>query len=123
MKINKSLFLLLFYLLFFLRRLKSNYLNKRNKKRVNIIGLKNIECSTSENIRLLEKYLKEKNLDVFIFDIKDIDNVYNFKNNIICIQPFDIKEDILKKFIFKPSALWVWEFKDLPIHFKKIYSK
>lgn len=91
-----------------------------NDKKVNIIGLKNIDCSINEMMIILKNYYLSKKVTVKLFDINEIDNkIYNHKTNIICINPFDISKDILSKFKFKPIVVWLWEFKSLPKIFKE----
>jgi hypothetical protein len=106
-----------------------NYGKQENRQNsyINIVTLSNIECSIAENAILLKKYLLsigKKNIK--IIDIKAIESLYNSINNIICIQPFELNIDILEKFVYKPKALWLWEFKSLsPIYkkYEKYFSK
>jgi hypothetical protein len=87
---------------------------------INIITFTNIKCSTSENATLLKTYLESKGNTVNIIDTKKVNTVYDSNHNIICIQPFDVHERALSMFKYKPTALWVWEFKSLPSKFKKM---
>ena len=95
-------------------------------KKLNLIGLTNINCSISDNLYLLKKYFENnKKYVVNIFDINNLKNInYNASETIFCLQPFELKHLLpqLRKFKIRPSVLWVWEFKSLPRIFKK-YEK
>lgn len=68
---------------------------------------------------LLQNYFLNLDYKVNLYDIDEIDKIKFEKNNIICIQPFDINFHLLNKFLHKPIAMWVWEFKILPKKFKQ----
>lgn len=97
-----------------------------NNNDINIIGLTNINCSTSEQVPILKNYLESTGKNVKIFDITEINKTYHCKNNIICLQPFELSINKLSKFLYKPIAFWIWEFKSLPnifIKLEKYFSK
>ena len=93
---------------------------------VNIVGFRNINCSFNDIIYSVVKHLFGLGKKVRAFDISNIDCVYHSRNTIVCINPFDISEKLLSKFIVKPAAMWFWEFKSVPTKFKeyeKYFSK
>ena len=100
--------------------------NKLMNKNINLIGITNINCSISENVYLLKKYLENKSHNIVeVFDINNLRNInYNASETIFCLQPFELKQlgPHLIKYKVKPSVLWIWEFKSLPDIFKK-YEK
>ena len=93
---------------------KKNKNNIKDKiKMINIIGLLNINCSTSENCDLLKNYYENNGIKVNMIDISQVDSdILKSQDNIICIQPFDIKN--FTKIPYKPKTLWVWELNTLP---------
>jgi glycosyltransferase involved in cell wall biosynthesis len=115
---------------------RSTFIQPNKTTTLNIIGLKNINCSISDNMYILSNYMKNihPSVSVYTIDINEInkDNIQkltqdNVKDNIFCIQPFEIKNNIYNVFNIiknlnnankKPSAFWVWEFKSLPQIFK-----
>lgn len=103
------------------------YKNKTNKK-INIIGIKKIKCSTSDILFLIKNYFIKKKFTVYVYDIKDkkiIDKINNNIETIICVNPNEIANriDLNKlKGNGKLSAYWIWEFKSIPNYFKE-YEK
>jgi hypothetical protein len=101
--------------------------NTEYKEIYNLIGLLGINCSTSENVILLKNYLENNGHCVNLFNVSEINKVKNSKNNIVCMQPFECKIfNICSQFKYKPSVLWVWEFKSLPNifeHMEKYYKE
>lgn len=101
---------------------------------LNIIGLKYITCSTSDNMYLLRNELSKNIERINLVDIKELNNkIYQNKYNLFCLQPFEFKgfRKVIRftRFKYKPAVLWVWEFKNLPEifkqfqnHFCKIYT-
>lgn len=99
-----------------------------NVRQINLIGLKDVNCSISENVYLFKKYIEDSSsvYNVTIYDLKDVNAIekissLNDCHTIFCLQPFELVLVLpqLRKFKIKPSALWVWEFKSLPPLFKK----
>jgi hypothetical protein len=95
---------------------------EKENNAINLIGPTRITCSFNDTIYIIEKYLLNLGKKVKIYDINDIHKTFNFENNIICLNPFDIRKNYLSQFKFKPSAFWFWEFKSLPKLFN-IYEK
>jgi len=93
------------------------------KNYILLVGLKDINCSISENLLILKNTFENKNIPVKIFDKSEYNNIYqNSRETIICLQPFELEEIDFSKFKTKPSIFWVWEFKSLPFIFKKYES-
>tara|TARA_Y100000816_G_scaffold78559_1_gene53460 strand:- start:2176 stop:5139 length:2964 start_codon:yes stop_codon:yes gene_type:complete len=109
------------YLEHVLERVVLNFCNKyKIFKKINLIGLKNINCSINDNLLLLVKYFN--NYHINLVDIRQLNNIDLNCHSIICLQPFEFKYINFSIFKIKPSVLWVWEFKSLPNIFIK-YEK
>lgn len=117
-----------------LEKERKEILEKQKKEildnNINLIGIKNINVSISENLILIKNYLTklDNKITINIYDISEINKVNYSIKTIFCIQPFENKKIIpyLSKFVCKPEALWIWEFKSLPRIFKdneKFFSK
>jgi len=117
-----------------LEKQREEILEKQRKEildnNINLIGIKNINVSISENLILIKNYLTklDNKITINIYDISEINKVNYSIKTIFCIQPFENKKIIpyLSKFVCKPEALWIWEFKSLPRIFKdneKFFSK
>jgi glycosyltransferase involved in cell wall biosynthesis len=91
---------------------------KEEDNYINIIGYKKFNNSFTDIMNIMERYYLKLGKNVKIYDISEIQETYFGKYNIICINPFDINDSILTKFIFKPIALWFWEYKSIPSIFK-----
>ncbi len=94
---------------------------------LNIIGLKYITCSISDNMYLLKNELSKNIENINLHDIGELNNhIYKNKYNLFCVQPFELTKIDFTKFEYKPSIFWVWEFKSLPDvfnKFEKYFSK
>lgn len=86
---------------------------KEKSNLVQIVGLKFITCSISQNIQILKKNFK----DCVIKDAGDFKkgNIDYSLQTIICIQPTEILlfRNYLDKFLVKPSVFWVCEFDEI----------
>ena len=100
-----------------------NYKEKNNSTTIqslNIIGLKYITCSISDNMYLLRNELSKNIENINLIDIGELNNnIYKNKYNLFCVQPFELTKIDFTKFEYKPSIFWVWEFKSLPDIFNK----
>ena len=101
-----------------LNNFSKNIHESEEDNHLNIIGYTNLKCSFNDVIFIMEKHFLNIGKTVKIYDVNDIHETYFQKNNLICINPFYISQSVLEKYIYKPYALWFWEYKSLPTIFK-----
>ena len=104
----------------------NNNVNTHHYNSINIICIKQINCSIADNAMMLKSYFNNKGTEVNLIDVRLLtkgekaNHVFEHDNNIFAVQPFEIDVNMMKRFKSKPSAFWVWEFKSLPLKFKKM---